>query len=198
MESIEFGFSTTGMSTTRSRDTIQIGAKPAHLRLLSAFNIPGKVLRIHKLLHIIQPLLDQLVTIISERDASTVRLADVAFHFRLNQFEKLPGTRSDSRRWSRVAHVQIWSTCIISSIERPRHRHRKDANLSHPHHRPEIKPRPLRLYMRSTLSGASLILLRWMERQRRGHASETTTTTSQHDGTTCTCVHTMNNPTPVI
>ena len=98
---------------------------------------------------------DQRVTVILESDASTVPLADVAFHFRLNQIGKWTPMHEQQHRELVPIHgtgqelrmFQYWPICIVSPIERPRHRHRKEANLRHPHHRPEIKPRPLRLYV---------------------------------------------------
>ena len=119
--------------------------------------------------------------------------------------------------------IQCWPACIISPIQRPKHRHRKEANLSQPRHRPEFKPRPLRLCMHSTLSNLQLLRTGWRGKDVGMHhisgsslsivtgvlpdnffntqifdgdVFESTTTTSQHDGTTCT--HTMNNPTPII
>ena len=60
------------MSTTRSSGRIQPGANTAQTALTLAFDAQEKVLRIRTFLHNIRPLLNQLVTIIPERDASTV------------------------------------------------------------------------------------------------------------------------------
>ena len=84
---------------------------------------------------------------------------------------RLRGTNSNagnSFRFPTLVKSCARSACI--NIERRRHRHRREANLSQPHHTPEFKPRPLRLGMHSTLSGAFLVLPRWMERQGCGHA----------------------------
>ena len=66
--------------------------------------------------------------------------------------------------------IQYWPARIVAQIKRSGHRHHRGTTPHH-HHRPDFKPWPLRLCMRSTLSGAHVTLQHWMEKQRRGHAS---------------------------
>ena len=111
------------MSTTRSSGRIQPGANTAHSALTLAFDAQEKVLRIRTFLHNIRPLLNQLVTVIPERDASTV------------PFSTNSGSRLQCKSSNAWNSFQIHDTgpCINSPIERPRHRHRREANLS-PNH----------------------------------------------------------------
>ena len=109
--------------------------------------------------------------------------------------------------------IQYWPARVIAPIKRPRHHRRW----------PDVKPRPLLLCMHSALSGVFLVLPRWSKdvsmhlisgnsinlnrvfthgflhpQRLDGDVLKTTTTTSQHDGAKCTCIHTMNDPTPII
>ena len=171
LKTIESGCFTTGMSITRSRSRIQTGANTAHSGLTLAFDAQEKGPR--------NPdVLAQCSTTLESARHSHSRKRHVD-RTSLNQCGKKTPMQEQQRMELVPIHetgpelrtIQYWPACINSPIERPRHCHRREANLTQPHHRPEFKPRPLRFSMHSTLSGASVILQHWMERQGRGHAS---------------------------
>ena len=72
---------------------------------------------------------------------------------------------------SRVAHDPTLASTHHFSNRTTEATSSQGSQSHQPHHRPEFKPRPLSLGMHSTLSGAFLVLLRWMERHGCGHAS---------------------------
>ena len=171
LKTIESGCFTTSMSITRSRSRIQTCANTAHSVLTLAFDTQEKVLGTRTFLHNVQPLLNQLVTVIPERghvDRTSLNQCGKKTPMQEQQRMELVPIHESAPE---LRTIQYWPACINSPIERPRHRHRREANLTQPHHRPEFKPRPLRFSMHSTLSGASVILQHWVARQGRGHAS---------------------------
>ena len=125
-----------------------------------------------------QPLLDPLVTVSPEKDASYIPLDAVAFPRCLGQFGEQP-TRHEQQRMELVSiHVtgqelrtiQHWHVRIIVPITRSRHCHHRGTTPHH-HHGPNFKPRSFRLSTHSALSSVLSVLPRWMEGQGREHAS---------------------------
>ena len=98
-------------------------------------------------------------------------------HSRKRRVDRTSPTNSGSRlqcQRSNAWNSFRFTTLVLASIPQSNDRGIVTAGKPispQPHHRTEFKPQPLRLCMHPTLSGASVILQHWMERQGRGHAS---------------------------
>ena len=143
LRTIESGYFTTGMSTTRSRYRIQTCANTTH----SGPQVPAYC----------------SATLGSARYSHTRKL-----------FPKHEQQRMELIPFHDTGHdlrtIRHWLARINAPVVRPRHRDRREANLSHQHHGPNFILRPFRLCTQSTLSGVFLTLPHWMVHHISGNS----------------------------